>query len=635
MSGKLQGLLKDIPLERQSRKREARIEQLQADLNYCQFFPCNEQYLPLKYAKDGLYNGAKGRNGVNNERAAKIWALAQKCALNGTLQDLKDGLLDRFVNDFSAPLQSYFPPSLQASSVVRNEGRSPRWKNEKSRIADKMNGSATDDELQDTNTSHSTVSGIHTTEYQSGVNVSPARRHVAELSSDPEMAIDMNQNNSESDGGLILNTYGDNDKSFGGGIDRFDQAADKVNQTNPVINATTRKTTETAMDEQIDSESEAEIESDDGDAMMDYSNSGQDVSNDDTLPNRTGTPEHNQARVLADLSPQDLNAQIRYFHVTKATTEVDPYTPVRCLVCAQHGHMAEACNSLTCNVCGSFNHHTTQNCPSMTKCSRCREIGHDKSRCPYKLKNMAPNEIVCDLCQQNGHIEDQCELVWRTSGRPWESDLSKTNVRLSCYECGRRGHLGNTCSTRRPGKSMGTSSWGTAQSHMSIRSKNELRIKGSARQDPIAIDGDDDGMVDQFVRPKVPEPVRKGKIQIKTGAHFSAHHGWNPINAPHERDRITQAQHSCYRDDDRSNWRAANNSSQPARDDYARYSSYRPSDRRSVSPGYRDGGGYGRSDRYRAPAPQKGYQSKRPQPAGDVYRPMPSSAQNAWSRHRM
>ena len=409
--------------------------------------------------------------------------------------------------------------------------------------------------------------------------------------------------------------------------------------------------------ESNDSDEHSEGQSEDDDAMVQYSNSVQ-VAADDAEQNKKtiAVPPDQRAgqnaRTLADLSSHDLNAQLRYFHVTKAPEQVDRETPVRCLVCAEEGHMAGLCRFLTCSACGTLNQHTTQACPSNAKCGKCREQGHDKDRCPYKLQRMPMHEIICGLCQRNGHVEEDCELIWRTSGRPWESDLAHAHVRLSCYECGHSGHLGNDCPSRRPHKPMGTSTW-DGMRQMSIKSTREIKIKGKvSQQHPINIDDSDDDRAN-FYRPRisVPEPVRKGQIRIVTGRHESPayepmeddrqiytdkQYGFDPANDYFGNNDAARQYYQQYQDSGRPNWREVDGTDYTTGRNDARYQTRR-SERRSRSPAYRGHGDYAEGDSWpplRA-APRVEYQDRRPPSDSNLYRPMPSAAQNAWSRRRI
>lgn len=364
------------------------------------------------------------------------------------------------------------------------------------------------------------------------------------------------------------------------------------------------------------------------DEMIKYSNSGQAPKDESHQAEANITTSNRNARILADLNPQELNAQMRYFYITKTSQDVDRNTPIRCLVCAQYGHMSEACKSLICTACGAYNQHITQKCPKSARCSKCRERGHDRLDCPYKLKNIAQAEIVCDLCQQNGHTEEDCELLWRTSGRLWDSNLSHDNLRLSCYECGRSGHLGNGCPSRRPGKPLGTSSWGIGKEQVLDKSGNGISIKGRAHHEPIDVDESEDELA-KFHRPKVPKAGPKGKIQINT-AHInpmlsqSPAPQWNPVNEPYRDIGVTGKGHP------HEGYGAGNR--RRSGYDAPQENSYRASYQRSLSPEHRGRYRDHRIDSYRPAEPRE---ERRPVRSAPPYRPMPSAARDQWNRHRL
>ena len=574
------------------------LENAEVEYNYCLYFPINESF--------GSPPPMSARRGVmaitaKHERRVRIWNLIKKCMKEGTLQDLRDGKLTAHGAGMNIKLLSERHKSeLEAKN--------------KSALASRPQSAA---------------STANATKDQKSAGASSSEDLFASLPLDPEHSTVGSRGDSESDGGIILNTHNGKDSASPGEINDLpttDQTNGKNERMMVEISSSDDSINDESQDEDDDSPvTNAEDESNEGDEMMEYSKSEQAdrAKGDCKEPSNRSKPTN--ARILADLNSTDFAAQIRYFYITKKPGEVDPNMPVRCLVCGQHGHMADACGALTCDVCGSFNQHATQSCPQVARCSKCREQGHERSGCPYKLKNVDINEVVCDLCERDGHIEGDCELMWRTSGRPWEFNLSNSNVRLSCYECSRSGHLGNDCPGRRPGKSLGTSTWGTGRSQISIKSKDEITIKGSARQHPIDID-DDEMDVGHFIRSKLPQPIGKG-IQIKTGANQRQPHGWSPINSVYEGDRIQAPKNNA-------NYNGSGPSQQGRRGD-TYYNNYRPSDRRSVSPEYRDRDGYARPDRYQPPPPQLTYRDRRPPQSNNTYRPMPSSAQNAWKRHRL
>ena len=448
---------------------------------------------------------------------------------------------------------------------------------------------------------------------------------------------DQQEQSSSDDGGVILDL--EDPRSGYSGPSMIDPEG-----TTPVIKQIPQSDLEESGDDSDDnSESESESESEsrsssvdceasseDVDEMIEYSKSEQVPKYESHQVQANIATSNSNARILADLDPQQLNAQLRYFHITKKLQEVDRNTPVRCLVCAQYGHMAEACESLTCKSCGAYNQHITQKCPKTAKCSKCREPGHNRWDCPYKLKNIAQAEIICDLCQRTGHTEEDCELQWRTSGRPWDSNMSHGNLRLSCYECGRSGHLGNGCPTRRPGKLPGTSSWGVGKGQVMNVLGDGISIKGRARHDPIDVDESEDELA-KFRGPKVTKPGPKRKIQINTARinpmlSQPPASQWNPINDPY-RDSRAATRRPQYENEGPGNW----HSTRRSRYDTSQESNYRAS-YRSLSPEPQDCLRDHRIDRYRPAEPRE---ERRPVRGAPLYRPMPSAARNQWNRHRL
>lgn len=627
-------------------KMKKRIHENEILVNYCRYFPATEDYLPLALAKRGLNELDSSKIKGNERRAAQIWKLVEQCTQDGMLEDLKDGRLAAWLKDVPPPNQSFFASALQArhlQGITAHKAKAPYGGGQK--VASNGDTGATSADLKPIPKDKGLPNDRQ--------DVSDSDKGVI-LNLDYESQ-DIPLMNEDKDGRPDAKSE-KKDEEVSSRVDEraLIREAPNMEPVDDGINESDGYTASNSDTESQDSRIGSEDQSEDGDAMMEYSNSEQVVADaDESGQNKTTAvlPPSQTAIVLADLSPHDLNAQLRYFHTTKAREEVDVNTPVRCVVCAKEGHMARSCESLTCSSCGAFNRHTTQACPERAKCGKCREQGHDEGHCPYKLKRLPRHEIVCDLCQRSGHIEDDCELVWRTSGRPWESDLAHANVRLSCYECGHSGHLGNDCPSRKPHKAMGTSTWDGNMGPVSIKSTQEIQIKGKAtRQNPINLDDSDDERAN-FYRPKasLPEPVRRGQIRIVTGRHESPVYepsrsdrpayaeyrngSFTPVNETY-REHDARQPYQEYRDRGRGNWLAVDG---PDHASDLRYNDHRPKERRSRSPPYRDQQGYagGSSWLPPRPAPRAEQQDRRPRTDANVYRPMPSAAQNAWARRRL
>ena len=359
-------------------------------------------------------------------------------------------------------------------------------------------------------------------------------------------------------------------------------------------------------------------DSEEHDDMEEYANADQATDTMSIEPqSKAELRPSGRALTLAHLNNEDLRAQIRYFRIAQDPSTIDFMAiSVKCLVWSGEGHMASSCPKLTCADCGAVNDHVTPFCPANQRCPRCHERGHDQADCRSKLRVPA-SQGTCDLCSNTGHIADDCELLWRTSGPPAVVSVTDSRLkRLSCYECGQPHHLGNDCPSRRPGKPLGTSTWSLylkshMPDHISIRSSGELSIKGRAQQSrPISIGSDSEDERNNFVRPKVPVS-KTGQIRIQTPRPPPT---WSAADEPRrDPSRYTHKQG---------------------------YADVRPYRQRTVSPRRRVFDQNGRADTYhpplpREPVPSGANGSSHYNGGGERYRPMPSAGPNAWKQHRI
>lgn len=362
--------------------------------------------------------------------------------------------------------------------------------------------------------------------------------------------------------------------------------------------------------------------SESGDAMILYSESAPTTIDPISKYPAQESTQETRPRTLADLEPEELKLQLRYFHPTKDLDDVDLNGLAKCLVCAQEGHLSDACNKVTCEVCGKRNEHFTRTCPQRTRCRRCRLPGHELSSCRHKPP-ITRALLICDWCQRVGHIEEHCELLWRTSGRPWESQFIISTFGLGCYECGTAGHLGNDCPSRRPRKPMGTSTWSMPSTHnLTENSSDGMMIKGRAQRKKAQVMGrGDDEDKANFLRPKIPEPARRGQIHIanQSFAQYKPN-SWAP-DEPRQNNNARG-----YREPSNLDGRREGYSNFGKQGQYG----HRPNDGRSVSP--RPSRGLNEKHYGYAPSPQA--QHPRHGSSGESYRPMPSAARDAWIKYR-
>lgn len=159
----------------------------------------------------------------------------------------------------------------------------------------------------------------------------------------------------------------------------------------------------------------------------------------------------------------------------------------RCSMCSRDGHTANACPSRTCKHCSAVNEHFSSACPSVLKCQKCKERGHNISECTSKLSRSLADGFICDICS-GPHVEEKCSWVWR-SFKPDESKIRKADrLIVSCYECGSSQHWGDDCLTRPKKKTSNCDTFSARFANQFVRptaaapTANGINIRGRAQR---------------------------------------------------------------------------------------------------------------------------------------------------------
>jgi len=114
----------------------------------------------------------------------------------------------------------------------------------------------------------------------------------------------------------------------------------------------------------------------------------------------------------------------RYFHSEDEN--------IICYNCKCAGHIAAQCIEAKplrpCTICAGINHERSH-CSQFLLCYRCHQMGHSQKDCVF------PRHQRCSRCLQFGHTTKNCtEFI---------SIIHLERNRISCYNCGKRGHSGD------------------------------------------------------------------------------------------------------------------------------------------------------------------------------------------------
>jgi cellular nucleic acid-binding protein len=132
----------------------------------------------------------------------------------------------------------------------------------------------------------------------------------------------------------------------------------------------------------------------------------------------------------------------------------------KCFRCGEVGHYAESCTNdpiaKPCPICSKTDHELRE-CPSKQVCFNCGLPGHVVREC--RLPRGQPQRQVCTVCFWSGHTKENCRsgardvspyaicMVCGSAGHFMCRDMQwYFGLRgISCYNCGRTGHVGSQC----------------------------------------------------------------------------------------------------------------------------------------------------------------------------------------------
>ncbi|KAG7113080.1 Protein AIR2 like protein [Verticillium longisporum] len=114
-----------------------------------------------------------------------------------------------------------------------------------------------------------------------------------------------------------------------------------------------------------------------------------------------------------------------------------------CTICAATGHTCMACPNTLCQFCRGD--HFSWNCPGRSRCAKCRQFGHTKSKCKEKLAMALEEGLECAFCGEGDHLENACDNVWHSYHLQRESMHTVRYIAAFCSYCGCEGHYSSDC----------------------------------------------------------------------------------------------------------------------------------------------------------------------------------------------
>ncbi|KAH7326140.1 hypothetical protein B0I35DRAFT_405429 [Stachybotrys elegans] len=160
-------------------------------------------------------------------------------------------------------------------------------------------------------------------------------------------------------------------------------------------------------------------------------------------PGQTSKTHINGKMNDSKLDPSEmLEQQRKYFPSAQDPSEM-------CLLCGRKGHAVSECSHTACKFCGDKEHWHFA-CPTRSRCSKCRQLGHAATTCAEKLALTKEEGLACAFCASPDHLENDCTEIWR-SFHPDEETINQVKLlRPGCAECGSSQHYSTDCEQKQP-----------------------------------------------------------------------------------------------------------------------------------------------------------------------------------------
>ncbi|KAL2196575.1 hypothetical protein P885DRAFT_37972 [Corynascus similis CBS 632.67] len=205
-----------------------------------------------------------------------------------------------------------------------------------------------------------------------------------------------------------------------------------------------------------------------------------------------------------------------------------------CHLCASRDHDATECPETACRFCRDPEHRSFS-CPTRRRCTKCKQLGHQKEDCKEKLA-LPPDEVECVFCQSRDHVDASCHEIWRSFKINPATVRKVRLLPVFCYCCGHEGHYGSVCGLNPQKTKEGSwETWSQANcdryqdstssevavvyeatsAGSGLRSERPDLGKSIVPQRHIFFeDTDDDDEAEEFIRPPVQKSTRIGHINF-------------------------------------------------------------------------------------------------------------------------